>query len=253
MKLNSAKAVVTGGASGLGRAVVEAIARGGGNAAILDLDQEAGKARAASLGKHVVYLATDVTSDASVDAAVAGAAEAFGYIDLAVSCAGIAHSQRVLGREGPMESAAFQGIMEVNLVGTFRVCRAAATLMQTNEPDADGQRGVIVNTASVAAFEGQVGQVAYAASKGGIASITLPLAREFARFGIRVVTIAPGVFDTPLAAGLPEKARAVLSGAQVFPQRFGAPSEFASLVQQIYENPMHNGAIIRLDGASRLP
>ena len=152
-----------------------------------------------------------------------------------------------------MGSDVFKRVIEVNLTGTFRVCRAATALMQSNAPDADGQRGLIVNTASVAAFEGQVGQSAYAASKGGIASMTLPLAREFARFGIRVVTIAPGVFDTPLTAGLPEKARTMLARAQVFPQRFGAPAEFAALIQHVYENAMHNGAVIRLDGALRLP
>ncbi len=253
MKLASAKAIVTGGASGLGRAVVEAVARQGGRVAVLDLDEARGKAVADSLGDAVVYLAADVTSDTSVDEAVAQAAEALGGISLAVSCAGIGHSQRVLGREAPMESEAFTRVIQVNLVGTCRVCRAAAGFMQGNDPDADGQRGVIVNTASAAAFEGQVGQAAYSASKGGIASMTLPLAREFSRFGIRVVTIAPGVFETPLAAELPEKARAVLADAQVFPKRFGDPSEFASLVEQVYENPMHNGAIIRLDGAVRLP
>ncbi len=250
--ISGVRAIITGGASGLGFATAEAIVREGGYAALLDIDDEMGEQAKDQWGDHVFFRHTDVTSEQAVDEAVAGAVKAFGEINVAVNCAGIASSQRVLGREGLMPMEAFSRVIHINLIGTFLVCRAAANVMQNNKQRSESQRGVIINTASIAAFEGQIGQAAYAASKGGIASLTLPLAREFARIGVRVVTIAPGLFKTPLFDTLPKKAVDDLVQSIPFPHRLGRPEEFAALVCHIWQNPMINGEVIRLDGALRM-
>ena len=253
MDFRRTKAIITGGASGLGLAVVEDVITAGGQAAILDCNKEQGNSVIAALNNKAHFFQADVTSEASVDQAVAAAAEAMQGINLAVICAGIAPSRRVLARDGLMDSAEYEQVIRINLTGSFTVCRAAVNLMQHNEPQgADGERGVIINTASIAAFEGQIGQAAYAASKGGVASMTLPLAREFARLGIRVMAIAPGVFKTPMFDTLPVEAREALAANTPFPKRLGQPSEFAALVHHIVENPMLNGSVIRLDGALRM-
>jgi NAD(P)-dependent dehydrogenase (short-subunit alcohol dehydrogenase family) len=252
MELSTLKAVVSGGASGLGHAVAKRIVAEGGHVAILDVNEAQGREAAAALGERALFFKTDVSSDAEVIAGVDAAAEAFGGLNLAVSCAGILGAGRVLGREGPMAGDYFAKVIMVNLVGTFQLAKAAASRMQHNEPNAEGERGVIVNTASVAAFEGQVGQAAYSASKAGVAGMALPLAREFARLGIRVNTIAPGIFLTPMMEGMPEHIQQSL-GAQVpFPSRLGRPEEFADLVAYICTNSMLNAETIRLDGAIRM-
>jgi NAD(P)-dependent dehydrogenase (short-subunit alcohol dehydrogenase family) len=252
MDLGTTRALVTGGASGLGLAVAERIVHAGGRVAILDLQDRAGEAAAARLGGQSLYLRCDVSSEPEVSAAVAAAATAMGGLTLAVSCAGIVTPGRVLGREGPLDGAVFARVVAVNLLGTFYVDKAAAAIMQHNVPNADGERGLLIQTASVAAFEGQIGQAAYSASKAGVAGLTLPLARELARLGIRVVTIAPGLFATPMMDSLPEEARLALAAQVPFPARLGRPSEFADLVSAICANPMLNGETIRLDGAIRL-
>jgi NAD(P)-dependent dehydrogenase (short-subunit alcohol dehydrogenase family) len=252
MKLQDTAAVVSGGASGLGNAVVRRIVADGGRVAILDLNEDLGRAEAEGLGDAAIFVRTDVSREAEVDAAVATAAEAFGGVQLAVNCAGILGAGRVLGREGPMPRDVFAKVLEVNLIGSFLLARAAAARMVDNTPNEDGERGLIVNTASVAAFEGQIGQAAYSASKGGVVGMTLPLAREFARFGIRVMTVAPGIFLTPMMASLPEEIQQSL-GAQVpFPSRLGQPEEFADLVAYIAGNTMLNAETIRLDGGIRM-
>lgn len=246
MKLQAARALVTGGASGLGLAVARRLGDAGARVAILDIRPPVEAPRG------IPFVAADVASEGAVERAMAEAVEALGGLTLAVNCAGISHRGRVVGRDGRMALSDFTRVVSVNLIGTFAVCRAAADAMQHNEPEADGERGVIVNTASVAAFEGQIGQAAYAASKGGVASLTLPLARELASFGVRVVCIAPGVFETAMVATLTEPVRAALQGQVPFPKRFGDPAEFAALVCHLYENPMLNGTVIRLDGALRM-
>jgi NAD(P)-dependent dehydrogenase (short-subunit alcohol dehydrogenase family) len=252
MELSQLKAVVSGGASGLGQAVAARVIAEGGQVAILDVNDAQGNEAAAALGGRALFVRTDVSKEQEVEAGVAAAAEAFDGINLAVSCAGILGAGRVLGREGPMAGDYFAKVIAVNLVGTFLLAKAAAARMQHNEPNAEGERGVIVNTASVAAFEGQVGQAAYSASKAGVAGMALPLAREFARLGIRVNTIAPGLFLTPMMAGMPEHIQQSL-GAQVpFPSRLGRPEEFADLVAFICTNTMLNAETIRLDGAIRM-
>jgi NAD(P)-dependent dehydrogenase (short-subunit alcohol dehydrogenase family) len=224
----------------------------GGSVVVADVDAERGRKVADGLGERARFVATDVTDEDATRAAVAAAVELGGSLHVAVSCAGIAPAERVLGRQGPHALARFVAAIQVNLVGTFNVTRLAAEAMAGNEPLADGERGVIVHTASVAAFDGQIGQAAYAASKAGVAGMTLPIARELARLGIRVVAVAPGIFDTPMLAGMPEQVRASL-GAQVpFPPRLGRPEEYAALVRHIVENPMLNGETIRLDGAIRM-
>jgi NAD(P)-dependent dehydrogenase (short-subunit alcohol dehydrogenase family) len=244
-------ALVTGGGSGLGAATARMVVDQGGSVVLADVDAERGAKVAAELGERARFLATDVTDEDSVAAAVAAAAEG-GRLAVAVSCAGIAPAERVLGRDGPHPLARFVAAVQVNLVGTFNVTRLAAQAMAGNDPLADGERGVIVNTASVAAFEGQIGQAAYSASKAGVAGMTLPIARELARHGIRVVAVAPGIFDTPMLAGMADQVRDSL-GAQVpFPARLGRPEEYAALVRHIVENPMLNGEVIRLDGAIRM-
>jgi NAD(P)-dependent dehydrogenase (short-subunit alcohol dehydrogenase family) len=243
--------LVSGGGSGLGAATARMVVAAGGSVVVADIDADRGKQVADGLGERARFVATDVTDEAGVRAAVAAAAEA-GGLRVAVNCAGIAPAERVLGRQGPHSLARFVTAVQVNLVGTFNVTRLAAEAMAGNEPQQDGERGVIVNTASVAAFEGQIGQAAYSASKAGVAGMTLPIARELARHGIRVMAIAPGIFDTPMLAAMPDQVRDSL-GAQVpFPSRLGRPEEYAALVRHIVENRMLNGEVIRLDGAIRM-
>jgi NAD(P)-dependent dehydrogenase (short-subunit alcohol dehydrogenase family) len=219
---------------------------------IADRNAEAAAEVATALGRNAHFVQTDVTDEASVQAAVGAAVERFGALHGAVNCAGIALAERVLSKRGPHQTATFVRTLEVNLIGTFHVLRLAAEAMTHNQPTATGERGVIINTASIAAFDGQIGQVAYAASKGGIVGMTLPAARDLAPHGIRVVTIAPGVFETPLLAGLPEAARTALVQQIPFPPRLGQPAEYAALVGHIFTNPMLNGEVIRLDGALRM-
>ena len=244
--------IVTGGASGLGGATVEMIVAAGGCALIADVNEQAGGAAAARLGDKVRFIRTDVTSDTDMQTAVEAAVQSFGAVHGLVCAAGIAVAERVLPKEGVQPLAHFARTINVNLVGTFNAVRLAAAAMASNQSTAAGERGVIVTTASVAAYDGQIGQAAYAASKGGIAAMTLPLAREFARMGVRVMTIAPGTFDTPLLAGLPEAARQSLAQQVPFPPRLGRPEEYAALVRHIFENEMLNGEAIRLDGAIRM-
>jgi NAD(P)-dependent dehydrogenase (short-subunit alcohol dehydrogenase family) len=252
MKIAEACGVVSGGASGLGRAVAERVIADGGRCALLDVNEEQGRATAAALGKRAVFVRTDVADEASVNAAVASARQAMGRVNLCVSCAGILGAGRVLGKEGPMPGEIFIRTIMVNLVGTFLLTKAAAAAMQENTPNEEGERGVIVNTASVAAYEGQIGQVAYSASKGGVVGLTLPVARELARLGIRVLTIAPGIFMTPMMEAVKEDFRASLAAQVPFPSRLGRPEEYAALVAHIMENTMLNGETIRLDGAIRM-
>ncbi len=252
MEFNKCAAVVTGGASGLGEAVVRSVVENGGKAAILDLDVNKGEALAKELGGSVIFLKTDVTSEESVKTTVGALIEQFGEINVVLNCAGIAPPAKVLGKKGPHDLALFSKVIEVNLIGTFNVIRLAAERMAENAPGEDGEKGVIINTASVAAFEGQVGQAAYSASKGGIVGLTLPIARELASFGIRVVTIAPGIMETPMLMGMPDHVREALGKMVPFPQRLGYPEEFAKLARQIIENTLINGTTIRLDGAIRM-
>lgn len=252
MKVQGNTFLITGGGSGLGAATAERLAAAGANVILADLNEEVSRQTEGKIGKTARFIKTDVTDTAQVEAAIKLAQETFGGLQGAVNCAGIGTAIRVVGREGPHDLDAFSLIIKVNLIGTFNVIRLAAAAMSTAEPDGEGERGVIINTASVAAFDGQIGQAAYSASKGGVVGMTLPIARELAKFGIRVVTIAPGLFDTPMMAMLPEEAKKSL-GAQVpFPPRLGRPSEFAQLSQQIIENTMLNGETIRLDGAIRM-
>ena len=252
MLMQDIRAIVTGGASGLGLAVVEDVIAAGGRATLLDVNETAGLEAVQRLGERSSFQKVDVTSESAVDAAVQSAVSAMGGLNLAVNCAGVGWPKRLVGKEGPMPGDFFRKVVEINLVGTLLVCKAAAAAMQKGAPNADGERGAIVMTASVAAFDGQIGQVAYAASKGGIVGMTLPMARELASFGIRVVTIAPGLFLTPMMASLPKEAQESLGKQVPFPPRLGHPSEFASLVRQVAENPMLNGETIRLDGSIRM-
>ena len=251
MNLQGAGTIGAGGASGLGAATARAVAERGGRVAIADLNEEAAQALADELGG--VAFKADVTNENEVQAAVDGAVEAFGGIRFAVSCAGIGWAERTVGKNGPANLQPFETVIRVNLIGTFNVLRLAAAAISQNEPGEDGERGAVVMTASIAAFDGQVGQTAYSASKGGIVGLTLPAARDLARQGIRVCTIAPGTFDTPLLAALPEAAREELGKQVPFPSRLGRPAEFAALACHIAENSMLNGETIRLDGALRMP
>ncbi len=244
--------VVTGGASGLGAATARLIAAQGGSVVIADLDGRAGETLAAEVGNAVRFACTDVTSEADAGAAIDLALSVFGHLHGLVNCAGVAPSEKVIGRDGPHRLESFARAININLVGTFNMIRLAAAAIAREAPAADGERGVIVNTASIAAFDGQIGQAAYAASKGGVAALTLPVARELARHGIRVVTIAPGIFATPMMAGFTQEVQDSLAKSVPFPQRLGQPAEFAALVRHIIENPMLNGEIIRLDGALRM-
>jgi NAD(P)-dependent dehydrogenase (short-subunit alcohol dehydrogenase family) len=252
MKVKDCIAVVTGGASGLGEATVRNLVSAGTRVAIFDLQSDKGEALVKELGDAVIFANTDVTSGENVQAAIEKTVQAFGGINVVINCAGFGGSRKVLSKDGPMPLDFFNMRIQVNLVGTFNVIRLAIEKMVNNTPGEDGEKGVIINTTSVAAFEGQIGQAAYAASKGGIVGMTLPIARECAGYGIRVMTIAPGIFDTPLLAKVPEKARDALGKTVPFPSRLGKPSEYAQLVHHIIENPMLNGEVIRLDGAIRM-
>jgi len=252
MQLLNHTFLVTGGGSGLGAACVRDFAGAGANVVIADVNAATGEALAQELGERVIFAQTDVTNEESVQAALMLATTSFGGLHGVVNCAGIAIAERVVGKNGPHALASFSKVIQVNLIGTFNVIRLAAAHMAQSQPTETGERGVIINTASIAAFDGQIGQVAYAASKGGVAAMTLPIARDLARSGIRVVTIAPGIFDTPMLAGLPEPARASLGQQVPFPPRLGRPDEYAALAHQIILNEMLNGEVIRLDGALRM-
>ena len=252
MRLEGRTLLVTGGASGLGGAVVDMAVSAGARTVIVDVQEDKGRAMATRHGDAVRFVKADVTSEDEVQRAVDTAVRDFGRLDGVVNAAGIPAAERVLGREGVQPLAHFTRVIQVNLIGTFNVIRLAAAAMDKNAPTAAGERGVIVNTASVAAYDGQIGQAAYSASKGGIVALTLPIARELARIGVRVMTIAPGTFDTPLLAALPEAARVSLAQQVPFPSRLGRPEEYAALVRHIFENEMLNGEVIRLDGAIRM-
>ena len=253
MQIGNHVFLVTGGASGLGAATARLLAAEGGSVVIADLDRAAGEKLAAKLGSAVRFALTDVTSETDAQDAVDLALQTFGHLHGLVNCAGVAPSEKVVGRDGPHRLESFAKTININLVGTFNMIRLAAVAIAKEEPGEGGERGVIVNTASIAAFDGQIGQAAYAASKGGVAALTLPIARELARSGIRVVTIAPGIFETPMMAAFPQEVQDALAKSVPFPQRLGRPAEFAALVRHIVENPMLNGETIRLDGALRMP
>ena len=252
MKIENNTFLVTGGASGLGFATAKMIVENGGNAVLLDVNEESGAKAQADLGEKSTFIKTDVTSEEQVQNAVNQSIEALGGIAGIINCAGIGPAKRVVGKDGPHALDFFQKVININLIGSFNTLRLVADKMQNNEPNTEGERGIVINTASVAAFDGQIGQAAYSASKGGIVAMTLPIAREFARMGIRVMAIAPGIFETPLLASLPQEAQDSLGKQVPFPPRLGRPSEFAALVKQIIENTMLNGEVIRLDGAIRM-
>lgn len=252
MQIKGSTFLVTGGASGLGAATARRLAAAGANVAIADLQPDAGASLAREIGARASFTATDVTDEAQVANAVGAARKAFGALHGAVSCAGIATGERVLGRSGPHRLDTFRRAVEINLIGTFNVLRLAAQAIAENPPGAEGERGIIINTASIAAYDGQIGQAAYSASKAGVAGLTLPAARELAGLGIRVMTIAPGIFETPMMAGMTEEVRASLAAQVPFPPRLGRPEEFAALVEHIVQNVMVNGEVIRLDGALRM-
>ena len=252
MEIAGRTAFITGGASGLGAATARMIHGEGGNVMLFDLNADKGATLADELGERALFVQGDVTDSGSLEPSVAKAAEAFGGLHFAICCAGIGPPRRVLGTEGPAPLDWFEGTVRINLVGAFNALRLACARIVTAEPNAEGERGVVVLTASVAATEGQVGQAAYSASKGGLVGMTLPIAREFAQHGIRVMTIAPGLFDTPLLAGLPEEAKASLGQQVPFPSRLGRPEEYADTVRHIIASPMLNGSVIRLDGAIRM-
>lgn len=252
MKIKDHVFVVTGAASGLGAAVARLLVNEGASVVIADLNQPSGEAIAAELGSAARFALTDVTSENDAQAAVDLALSAFGHLHGLVNCAGIAPAEKVAGRDGPHRLDSFARAVNINLIGTFNMIRLASAAIAKEDPGDDGERGVIINTASIAAFDGQIGQAAYAASKGGVVSLTLPIARELARFGIRVVTIAPGIFETPMMAGFSQEVQQALGAGVPFPQRLGRPAEFSALVKHICENTMLNGETIRLDGALRM-
>jgi NAD(P)-dependent dehydrogenase (short-subunit alcohol dehydrogenase family) len=252
MKPEHKGVLITGGASGLGAACAHTLSQAGAKVVIADLNSDAGEALARHIGPSAAFVKTNVTEEDSMQAAVQAAAAHAGSISILINCAGIGTAERVLGKTGPSSLASFSKVIAVNLIGTFNAIRLAAAAMAENVPNDAGERGVIINTASIAAFDGQIGQAAYSASKGGIVGMTLPIARELARAGIRVVTIAPGIFDTPLLGGLPEPARLSLGQQVPFPPRLGRPDEYAALAAHIIENEMLNGEVIRLDGALRM-
>jgi len=253
MQVTGSTFLVTGAASGLGAATARRLVERGANVIAADRNAEAGEQLAAELGDAARFAAVDVTDTPQVQAAIALARDTFGGLQGAISCAGILHAARVVGREEPYDLQAFRRVIEVNLIGTFNVLRLAASFISTGQPNEDGERGVLINTASIAAEEGQIGQASYAASKAGVAGMTLPIARELARFGIRVMAISPGIFDTSMMAGLEGQARKSLEAQIPFPPRLGRPEEYAAIVQHIIENPVLNGTTIRLDGALRMP
>ncbi|MDX2075845.1 MAG: 3-hydroxyacyl-CoA dehydrogenase [bacterium] len=252
MEFKGMTAIVTGGASGLGEASVRRLVSLKANVVIVDRDADRGEMLAKELGNHARFAKADVTSEADIQEAVDLAKSAFGAVNILVNCAGVGMAMRTTSKNGAHPLEVFETVIKINLIGTFNCIRLAATAMEANTPNTNGERGVIVNTASVAAFDGQIGQAAYSASKGGIVGMTLPIARDLARSGIRVVTIAPGLFNTPLLAALPEEARLSLGQQVPFPSRLGEPSEYALMVSSIIENPMLNGEVIRLDGAIRM-
>jgi NAD(P)-dependent dehydrogenase (short-subunit alcohol dehydrogenase family) len=252
MQIQDGVFLVTGGASGLGAGMARLLAERGARLVLADLKAPAGAALAAELGSPARFIETNVADEASARAAIGTALNAFGRLDGLINCAGIVHGEKVVGKDGVHSLDAFRRVVEVNLVGTFNMIRLAAEAMAANKPNAGGERGVIVNTASVAAFEGQLGQAAYAASKGGIVAMTLPIARELARSGIRVMAVAPGIMETPMLLGMPAEVQDALGKMVPFPSRLGRPEEFASLVAHVIENPYLNGEVIRLDGAIRM-
>jgi NAD(P)-dependent dehydrogenase (short-subunit alcohol dehydrogenase family) len=252
MKIQDACAVITGGASGLGHGVARHVVARGGKAVILDVQEGPGKAAAAALGERAAFVRCDVTSETEVNAAMDTAKERMGIINLLVNCAGVVGAGRVLAKTGPMAGDFFAKVVHINLIGAFLCDKAAAALMQHNTPNADGERGLLIHVASVAAFEGQIGQAAYSATKAGLAGMTLPIARELARFGIRCVSIAPGIFHTPMMDAMSKELQESLASQIPFPSRLGRPEEFAQLVASIFEIPMLNGETIRLDGAIRM-
>ena len=253
MNTTEVVALVTGGASGLGEATVLELAGKGAKVVVIDMDAAKGKQLADSAGDSVIFAHADVVSEESIREAIKKAVDQFGKINVAVNCAGVPDAGKVMGKKGPLPLSLFNKVIQVNLVGTMNVIRLAVEQMVNNTPNADGEKGVIVNTSSIAAFDGQIGQAAYAASKGGIVGMTLPIARECADYGIRVATIAPGLFETPLMAGLPPAVKEDMAKGVPFPRRLGKPEEFARMVLHIIENPMLNGCCIRLDGALRMP
>ena len=250
MQVKGSIAIVTGAASGLGAATAEVLANAGAKLAVFDLNEDGAKATAQKLGG--VGFGVDVSNAASVETAVAEVVKTMGRPSILVNCAGILQGERIVGREGPADLDAFSRVISVNLIGTFNMMRVAATAMSSNEPGPSGERGVVINTASIAAYEGQIGQAAYAASKGGVAAMTLPAARELARHGIRVVSIAPGMFGTPMVTALPDEMQEALASNIPFPKRLGDPAEYGRLALHICENQMINGETIRIDGAVRL-
>ena len=252
MDIKGCTAVVTGGASGLGEACVRELSANGAKVAIFDFDEARGRKAASESGDSIIFCKTDVSDEKSVQTAVTQTIDAFGGIHFTINCAGIATPAKVLSKKGPMPLDLFNKVLQVNLVGTMNVLRLTAEKMIHNAPNPDGEKGVVINTASIAAFEGQIGQAAYSASKGGIVGMTLPIAREFASYGIRVMTIAPGLFETPMLAGLPEEAKKSIIANIPFPKRLAKPSEFALMVKNIIENPILNGETIRLDSCIRL-
>ncbi|WP_428659750.1 3-hydroxyacyl-CoA dehydrogenase [Runella sp.] len=244
--------LITGGASGLGAASAKMIVENGGNAVLADVNTAVGEQTEAELGENALFVHTDVTNAESVQNAIDTAIDAFGGLDGVINCAGIGPAERVVGKNGPHSLERFTNVISINLIGTFNVIRLAAAVMQHNEPEESGERGVVINTASVAAFDGQIGQAAYSASKGGIVGMTLPIAREFAKLGVRIMTIAPGIFETPLLMGMPDDVKTSLGQQVPFPSRLGRPHEYAALAKHIIENQMLNGEVIRLDGAIRM-
>jgi NAD(P)-dependent dehydrogenase (short-subunit alcohol dehydrogenase family) len=252
MQINQAVFLVSGGASGLGAATAQRLVEAGARVMLVDLNAEAVAAQAGRLGDSARHVVADITQEAAAQAAVEAAVAAFGQLNGLVNCAGIVNGEKILGKHGPHLLDSFRRVIDVNLIGSFNLMRLAAAAIAESAANEEGERGVIINTASVAAYDGQVGQAAYAASKGAIVSLTLPAARELARFGIRVMTIAPGIFETPMMAGLPAEVRDSLAAGVPFPPRLGRPAEYAALVQHIIENSMLNGEVIRLDGALRM-
>ena len=252
MNIQEVVALVTGGASGLGEACVLELVKKGARAVIIDVDVEKGEKLAADIGANAIFVKTDITSEDDVRQAIKKTVDTFGKINVAINCAGVVNPGKLIGRKGPLALEAFNKVLQINLVGTLNVIRLAVEQMMNNTPGGEGEKGVIVNSASIAAFEGQVGQVAYSASKAGIVGMTLPIAREIADYGMRIVTIAPGIFDTPMMAGLPPAVKEDMAKTVPFPRRLGNPAEFAQMALHIIENKMLNGCCIRLDGALRM-